>query len=103
VISLREKEANQITEALLSGQSLLVLGEPGAGKTSLAEMVRSRLKAQGYRIAIASYSGSAKDLLEELSDQMGIDLLTDNEKPKKKTATQLKADLLEGSLATRPY
>jgi MoxR-like ATPase len=32
---IRDKEATQITEALLSGQSLLVLGEPGAGKTSL--------------------------------------------------------------------
>jgi hypothetical protein len=94
-VNLREKEATQITEALLSGQSLLVLGEPGAGKTTLAEEVRSRLRKQGYQTAIASYSGSAKDLLEELADQMGVDLLTDDEKPKKKTATQLKADLLE--------
>jgi hypothetical protein len=34
-------------------------------------------------------------LLEELCDQIGVDLLTDDEKPKRKTATQLKADLLE--------
>jgi replication-associated recombination protein RarA len=92
---IRQREATQVAEALLSGQSLLVLGEPGAGKTTLAEMVRSQLADQGYQAAIASYSGSAKDLLEELADQTGVDLLTDDEKPKKKTATQLKADLLE--------
>jgi adenylate kinase family enzyme len=92
---IREQEATQITEALLSGQSLLVLGEPGAGKTSLAVEVQSRLKGQGYQTAIATYSGSAKELLEELCDQIGVDLLTDDEKPRKKTATQLKADLLD--------
>ncbi len=93
--NIRESETARIVEALSTGQSLLVLGEPGSGKSTLAESVRSRLRKDGYQIGMVEYSGSAKDLLEELCDQMGVDLMTDDEKPKKKTATQLKADLLE--------
>jgi len=92
---MREQETTAIAEALLSGESLLVLGEPGSGKTTIGGQVRSRLKASGYTIGLVKYSGSAIDLLKELADQIGVDLVTDDEKPKNKTATQLKADLLE--------
>jgi AAA domain len=94
---MREQETNEIAEALLSGQSLLVLGEPGSGKTTLGNAVRSRLEAAGYNISMGQYSGSAKDLLLELCDQVGVAVQFDpgNGKPKNKTATQLRADLLK--------
>jgi AAA domain len=95
--SVREQETTEITEALLSGQSLLVLGEPGSGKTTLGERVRSRLEANGYTVGMVQYSGSAKDLLVELCEQVGVDIQFDpgNGKPKNKTATQLRGDLLK--------
>lgn len=92
---MREQETTAIAEALLSGESLLVLGEPGSGKTSVGQAVRSRLEANGFTVGMVKYSGSAIDLLKELADQVGVDLMTDEEKPKPKKATELKANLIE--------
>ncbi|MDX2241413.1 MAG: ATP-binding protein [Leptolyngbyaceae cyanobacterium bins.302] len=92
---MREQETTAIAEALLSGESLLVLGEPGSGKTTLGNTVRSRLERDGFTVGMVKYSGSAIDLLKELADQVGVDLLTDDDKPRNKKATELKADLLE--------
>jgi len=95
---MRETEVSQIAEALLSGQSLLVLGEPGAGKTSVGEAVRSQLEFKGYTVGMVKYSGSANDLLKELCEQFGVELVwmdEDTERSKNKTAAQLKADLLD--------
>ncbi len=94
---MREQEATAIAEALLSGEGLLVLGEPGSGKTTLGITVRSRLMAEGYTVGMVKYSGSAIDLLKELCDQVGVlpYIEDDNGRQKNKTATQLRADILE--------
>lgn len=91
---MRKQEIDQITEILLSNESLLVLGEPGAGKTTVGEKVRSNLEHKGYSVAMVKYSGSAKDLLEELCDQLGVDTkYSDGNKFKNKTALMLKDDI----------
>jgi len=88
----REQEVNQVSAALLSEQSVLVLGENGAGKTFLAEKVRGLLEGQGYSVAIARYSGSAKDTLLEICKQLNLPTVTGN---KTMTATQLRETLLK--------
>ena len=63
---LREAEINHVTDALLSGESLLLVGEPGSGKTTLGERVRSQLEQRGYTVGMVKYSGSAIDCLSTL-------------------------------------
>jgi len=93
--SLREDELNQVSAALLNHQSMLVLGEPGAGKTTLGKRIRSQFEANGFTVAIADYSGSAKETLVDICEQFDIPIITDDEKPKPLTAQQLKEELLQ--------
>ena len=92
---MREAEVQQVSDALLSGESLLLVGEPGSGKTMLGEAVRSRLEKAGYTVGMVKYSGSAIDTLKELCEPLSVDTTYDdgNGRPKNKTATQLRADL----------
>lgn len=94
-MELREAEIRQVSSALLSKQSMLVLGEPGAGKTFIAEKVRDWLEEMGYTVAIANYGGSAKDTLTQIADDIGAPIMTDDEKPKALSAVQLKESLLK--------
>jgi hypothetical protein len=95
-MELRATEIKQAVEALRSKQSLLVIGEPGAGKTTLGERVKAQLEANGFSVAMASYSGAAKETLTAIADQLGISTVTDDEKPKQLTAAQLREALLKG-------
>jgi energy-coupling factor transporter ATP-binding protein EcfA2 len=89
-------QAQSIADSLLSGKSLLLLGEPGGGKTTLAQQVKALLELENFTVAIATYSGSQKDLLESIADQLGVDTtISDGNRFKNKTATQLKSDLLK--------
>lgn len=88
-------EAEQIAEALLKRQSLLVLGEPGAGKTAVGNQVRELLEDNGYTVAIASYAGAAKETLTAIANQLGVDTVTNDERPKQLTAAQLRDALLQ--------
>lgn len=92
---MREREIEQVAEALLSGESLLLIGEPGSGKTTLGIAVRSRLESAGYTVGMIAYSGSAVECLKDLCEQFGIDLMTDDDKPKQKPAAKLRTDLVE--------
>jgi Holliday junction resolvasome RuvABC ATP-dependent DNA helicase subunit len=94
-MELRKAETEQITEAIVSNQSLLVLGEPGAGKTSLGRQVRQRLEKQGFEVAIANYSGAAKETLTAIAEQLGVSTMTEDDRPKQLTAAQLKESLLK--------
>lgn len=94
-MELREAEIKQIATALLSKQSMLVLGEPGAGKSTVGEKVKAELEAKGFTVAMASYSGAAKETLTSIADQIGAPTTTDDEKPKQLTAAQLRDSLLK--------
>ncbi|NJN87532.1 MAG: hypothetical protein HC881_16010 [Leptolyngbyaceae cyanobacterium SL_7_1] len=62
-MELRTVETDHILSALDNHQSLLVLGEPGSGRTTLGYRVLDELRGQGYAVALVSYSGSAKECL----------------------------------------
>lgn len=92
-MELRQDEMQRITEALLSGQSLLVLGDSGSGKSYLGTQVGNRLQQAGYRYALVSYAGAAKETLTEIADQLGVSTVSDGDKPKPLTAAQLRDTL----------
>lgn len=95
ILKLRETEAGQVGEALMSSQSLLVTGEPGSGKTTLGNQIKERLEGAGYTVAIASYAGAAKETLTTIADQLGVSTVTDDDRPKQLTAAQLRDALLK--------
>lgn len=94
-LTTRLEELRQVVAAALKGEGLLVLGEPGAGKSTLAQATVQELNERGYKVAIAGYDGSAKETLSVLAEQLSVDLMTDDEKPRQKTAQQLREDLLD--------
>lgn len=67
----REAELRRIVSALLSDSSLLVVGESGCGKTSLARFVAENLREQGFTVATASYS-TPKQMLVDLASQLDL-------------------------------
>lgn len=94
-MQLREAEIQQVVSALLSKQSVLVLGEPGSGKSTLAQKVAKTIGEQSYQTAIANYSGSAKETLVAIAQQLDVPIETQDEKPKPLTAEQLRKELLQ--------
>ena len=87
---LRDEEIRQVSSALLSGQSMLVLGNPGDGKTTAGKKIGDILKKEGYTVAIANYGGAAKETLVDICEQLGVPTETDDERPKPLTAQQLR-------------
>lgn len=71
----RDTEKRRIVAALLANSSLLVIGEPGGGKTYLAEVVIDELLAQGFAVA-APAIGTVKQMLLEIALDLGIDTET---------------------------
>ncbi len=91
-MEFREDDIAQVLSSLLKGQSLLVLGESGSGKSVLGLEVAKRLGSQ-YRTAMANYSGSAKQTLIAIADALGVPTETCDERPKPLTADQLRVEI----------
>lgn len=89
VVEFREDEIDQVVGSLVKGQSLLVLGESGCGKSVMAAEIAARLGSE-YRVAVAAYAGSAKQTLIGIADAFGVPTDTGGEKPKPLTADQLR-------------
>lgn len=92
VVEFREDEIAQVISSLLKGQSILVLGESGSGKSVIGLEVEERLGDE-YRIAVASYSGSAKQTLIAIAEALGVPTETADERPKPLTADQLRVEI----------
>jgi hypothetical protein len=92
IAEFREDDINQVIGSLSQGQSLLVLGEAGSGKSVLGIAVGKRMGSD-YRVAIASYSGSAKQTLIAIAEAFGVPTETCDEKPKPLTADQLRQEI----------
>ncbi len=82
----------EITTAIEAGKSVLLLGEAGSGKTTLAETLVTTIS--GLKIAFVSYDGSVTGTLEAIADQLGID--TTNEKGRPLRGEALKEAIADG-------
>ena len=71
----RKREKNRIVAALLANSSLLVISEPGAGKTFLAQAVVEELEDQAFLVAMPQI-GTVKQVLLEIAESLGVDTET---------------------------
>jgi energy-coupling factor transporter ATP-binding protein EcfA2 len=92
IAEFREEDINQVITSLRKGQSLLVLGEAGSGKSVLGITVAKQMGSE-FRVAIASYSGSAKQTLIAIAEALDVPIETADEKPKPLTADQLRVEI----------
>ncbi|WP_421655741.1 ATP-binding protein [Leptothermofonsia sp. ETS-13] len=91
VLDFRETELEQIAASLGKGQSLLVMGEAGSGKSELGQAIAQRFP----RSVVATYGGSAKQTLMGIAEAFGIETETEEGKPRKLTAEILRAEILD--------
>ena len=71
----RNREKKRIVADLLANSSLLVVSEPGAGKSFLAEAVKAELEAQSFVVA-APRIGTVKQVLLDIASSLGVDAET---------------------------
>jgi hypothetical protein len=71
----RSAEKRRIIAALQADSSLLVVGEPGCGKSLLGVAVVDELQSLGFRVAVAKPL-SAKQALVDLANQLDVDTET---------------------------
>lgn len=92
---LHSAELNTALAAINRGQSILVLGESGSGKTSFIEELKKVL-GESHSVAVASYSGSLKVTLSKIAE--GWDCPTEIETErgfKPMSNDQIKQELLD--------
>ncbi|HLO52506.1 MAG TPA: AAA family ATPase [Kamptonema sp.] len=71
---LHHQEVEKICQAIEQGESLLIIGEQGSGKSTIAAAVKTHCDALFRGVAIASYSGSIKPFLISIGRQLKIEL-----------------------------
>ncbi len=91
IICYRSREKKRIAAALLANSSLLVIGEPGSGKTFLAQLITQEIRDQGFLVSSPG-SGTAKQTFMAIADDLGID--TETIEGKAMTTQQLQEALL---------
>ncbi len=74
VPALHTQEVEKIAQAVEQGESLLIIGEQGSGKSTVAAAVKTHCGAFFKGVAIASYSGSIKPFLLTIGRQLNIEL-----------------------------
>lgn len=95
MLNLHQRQVEQAIAALLEGESLLVLGEPGSGKSVLGQRVQEELEAQGRIVAIATYLGSSKGLICDIAEGLGVptEETLPNGKTRKLTVDELRREV----------
>jgi len=93
VLGLYAKQLTEIKIAIHAGRSVLVIGEMGSGKTTLARRLLGEIS--GLNTAIASYDGSSKQALIDIAE--GLEIPTTNAKGKILTSDALKEKILAES------
>jgi len=95
--NFRRLEIDKAIASLETNQSLLIIGDEGTGKSSIADGVRTAFRSRGWKVAIAEYSGSSKNTLIEICEQIGCDYEEQNQDPNKKprpfTADELRVEI----------
>jgi hypothetical protein len=78
-VDLYAKELREIMVLIRGQKSVLVIGEAGSGKTTVAERLLERLN--GFKVAIASYEGSSRQTLMLIAEQLEIPITNAKDKP----------------------
>lgn len=60
-----------MSQIVVSGSSVLVLGESGSGKTTVISRLVATVGNEFRQVAIASYAGSTKTLIQSVAEQLG--------------------------------
>jgi AAA domain len=88
----RSSELSRIIGAMLAGKSMLVAGELGIGKSTLANAVVEKLRTDGFQVVFLE-PVSPKQMLIKIAEQLGID--TQSIEGKLFSAERLKLDVKE--------
>jgi energy-coupling factor transporter ATP-binding protein EcfA2 len=71
---LHQAQIELISQAIEQGESLLIIGEQGSGKSTVANSVKASCEDTFKGVAIVGYSGSMKVFLNSIGSQLGIEL-----------------------------
>jgi energy-coupling factor transporter ATP-binding protein EcfA2 len=73
---LHQQQIDLIHQAINQGESLLIIGEQGSGKSTVAAAVKEKASRGTLfkGIAIVAYSGSLRVFLNSIGSQLGIEL-----------------------------
>jgi hypothetical protein len=88
----RQMELERIVACLLASKSMLVVGELGIGKSTLAHAVLERLQIEGFQVAFVQ-PVSPKQMLIQIAEQLGIE--TQSIEGKSFSAERLKLEIKE--------
>ena len=94
-VKFRDNDSfNQVCNAVRAGNSVIVLGEAGTGKTDLAQALYHEMLAE-FNCAIATYKGSLKRFFQGIA--MQLDCPTHDDNDKALTVDALKEEILINS------
>ncbi|MGB5634646.1 MAG: hypothetical protein WBM86_17940, partial [Waterburya sp.] len=85
---------NKVCNAIAAGNSIIVLGEAGTGKTDFAVALHGSMSGE-FNSAIATYKGSIKKFFIAIAMQLGCP--TENDEGKPMTVDALKEEILINS------
>jgi ABC-type dipeptide/oligopeptide/nickel transport system ATPase subunit len=68
--SIHGHELEKLQTIVLSGSSVLILGESGSGKTTVIQRLIEVIGEAFHHVAIASYTGSTKTLVKAIAEQL---------------------------------
>ena len=87
----RTHQFNQVCEAVIAGNSVIVLGEAGTGKGKFAQALYDEMSGD-FESAIATYKGSLKKFFIAIAMQLGCP--TENDDGKALTVDVLKEEIM---------
>ena len=94
-VKFRDNDSfDQVCNAIRAGNSVIVLGEAGTGKTEFAIALHDEMLGE-YQSAIATYKGSIKKFFIAIAMQLGCP--TENDEGKPMTVDALKEEILINS------
>ena len=103
---LHQQQIELISQAVEQGESLLIIGEQGSGKSTVAAAVKASCQdAFKGGIAIVSYSGSIKPFLLSIGIQLNIELTKPkiNSKGKEVGEMPMSVDEMKEEIAVNLY
>jgi hypothetical protein len=94
-VDFRDSDSfNHVVKAIAAGNSVIVLGEAGTGKTDFALALHEEMSGE-FNSAIATYKGSLKKFFIAIA--MQLDCPTENEQNRPLTVDALKQEILENA------